>query len=56
LLQKRTDVSIAPVEFGASGLTEFQGIKFAESMNNTRRLYPHLDDTTGFYIAKLRFD
>ena len=56
LLQKRTDVSIEPIEFGASGLTEFQGIMFAESMKNTRRLYPHLHDTTGFFVAKLRFD
>jgi 16S rRNA C967 or C1407 C5-methylase (RsmB/RsmF family) len=29
---------------------------FAEGMKNTRRLYPHLHDATGFYIAKLRFD
>jgi NOL1/NOP2/sun family putative RNA methylase len=56
LLKKRNDVSVQHVEFGSSGLTEFQGMKFTESMKNTRRLYPHLHDTTGFYIAKLRFD
>lgn len=56
LLKKRNDVSVQDVEFGSIGLTEFQGMKFSESMKNTRRLYPHLHDTTGFYIAKLRFD
>lgn len=56
LLKRRNDVSVEPVEFGTSGLPEFQGLSFSEGMKNTRRLYPHMHDTTGFYIAKLRFD
>jgi NOL1/NOP2/sun family putative RNA methylase len=56
LLQKRSDVSLEPLAVGIPGLTEFQELKFSSAVENSRRLYPHLHDTTGFYIAKLRFD
>ncbi|MGI0037715.1 MAG: NOL1/NOP2/sun family putative RNA methylase [Nitrososphaera sp.] len=55
-LGKRTGISVEPVEFGTPGLTEFQGISFSKALKNTRRLYPHMHDTTGYYIAKLRID
>jgi NOL1/NOP2/sun family putative RNA methylase len=56
LLQKRDDVSVEDIEVGTPGLTQFQDLKFDSAVENTRRLYPHLHDTTGFYVAKLRFD
>ncbi len=36
---------------GAPGLTEWQGQSFAPELASTLRLYPHLNDTGGFYIA-----
>jgi NOL1/NOP2/sun family putative RNA methylase len=56
LLQKRDDVSVEDIEVGTPGLIQFQDLKFDSDVENTRRLYPHIHDTTGFYIAKLRFD
>jgi len=29
-------------------------LTFDGQLKNTRRLYPHLHDTTGFFIARLR--
>lgn len=55
LLDRRKDVAVEPIEFGSAGLGGFQGVRFDSSVKNSRRLYPHLHDTTGFYIAKLRF-
>jgi NOL1/NOP2/sun family putative RNA methylase len=56
LLQKRSDyeITIEPFEFGSPGLTEFGGVELDRSLKNTRRFYPHIHDTTGFFIAKLR--
>ena len=54
LLQKRHDISLEPLEFGSEGLTSFQNINFGSDMKKTRRLYPHLHDTTGFFVAKMR--
>lgn len=36
---------------GAPGLREWQGRSFAPELERTLRLYPHLNDTGGFYIA-----
>jgi NOL1/NOP2/sun family putative RNA methylase len=55
-LQRRRDVSVEPMEVGVPGLTQFQELKFDCAVGNTRRLYPHLHDTIGFYVAKMRFD
>jgi NOL1/NOP2/sun family putative RNA methylase len=55
LLKQRDDASIEPVEFGYPGLVRYDDMEFASSLRNTRRLYPHLHDTTGFFIAKVRF-
>ncbi|HKU50561.1 MAG TPA: RsmB/NOP family class I SAM-dependent RNA methyltransferase [Nitrososphaera sp.] len=49
-------ISVEPAGFGTEGLEQFEGIDFGSEMKNTRRLYPHLHDTTGFFIAKLRFN
>jgi tRNA (cytosine40_48-C5)-methyltransferase len=54
LLQKVGGVAVEPVEYGSSGLTRFGDVTFDGQLKNTRRLYPHIHDTTGFFIAKLR--
>jgi 16S rRNA C967 or C1407 C5-methylase (RsmB/RsmF family) len=54
LLQERPDISLEPLEFGSEGLTNFQNVEFGSDMKKTRRLYPHLHDTTGFFVAKMR--
>ena len=48
------DIKVEPLPFGSEGLTFFAEYNFNKDMKNTRRLYPHLHNTTGFYIAKLR--
>jgi NOL1/NOP2/sun family putative RNA methylase len=55
LLRKRSDVSVEPIQHGVGGMERFLDISFESGMKDTRRLYPHLHDTTGFFIAKLRF-
>jgi len=52
----RFDIKIEPVEYGTSGLTKFGEIKFHDTIKNTKRLYPHIHDTLGFYIAKVRIN
>lgn len=54
LLKRSNKISLEPLGFGSPGLSEYQGIVFGDEMKQTCRLYPHLHDTTGFYIAKLR--
>jgi len=54
LLQKLGNVAVEPLKYGSSGLTRFGDMKFDNQLMNTRRLYPHVHDTTGFFIAKLR--
>ena len=36
-----------------SGVTEWEGDSYDSSVTNTHRIYPHLNDTGGFYCAKL---
>lgn len=36
------------------GITEWQGYIFDENIKNTVRLFPHDNDTDGFFIAKIR--
>jgi tRNA (cytosine40_48-C5)-methyltransferase len=54
LLQNNHNVTIEPIDYGSSGLTRFGDFIFCDVVKNTRRLYPHLHDTTGFFIARLR--
>jgi NOL1/NOP2/sun family putative RNA methylase len=35
------------------GVTEWQGERFDESVQRAKRIYPHLNDTGGFFCAKL---
>jgi tRNA (cytosine40_48-C5)-methyltransferase len=54
LLDKFSDMYVEPLPYGSKGLTEFAGIKFNEQVELTRRFYPHRDDTSGFFVARIR--
>jgi NOL1/NOP2/sun family putative RNA methylase len=54
ILQNLRNVTIEPIDYGSSGLVRFGDLVFHDLLKNARRFYPHLDDTTGFFIAKLR--
>jgi NOL1/NOP2/sun family putative RNA methylase len=55
-LLDRFDVKIEPVQYGIEGLTNFGDIRFHDDIKNTKRLYPHIHNTLGFYIARLRIN
>jgi tRNA (cytosine40_48-C5)-methyltransferase len=48
------DVDIEPIPFGIEGLTNFGGLVFHEKLRSSARFYPHIHNSTGFYIARLR--
>ena len=54
LLQKFHNIEIEPIKHGSSGLTRFGDMTFDSQLKNVRRLYPHIHDTTGFFIARLK--
>lgn len=55
LLQKSGNITVEPIRHGCSrGLTKFGDWTFDRQLKNAIRLYPHIDDTTGFFIARLR--
>jgi NOL1/NOP2/sun family putative RNA methylase len=57
LLQKSANITVEPIRHGSSrGLTKFGEWTFDHQLKNALRLYPHIDDTTGFFIARLRVD
>lgn len=47
-------IAIEPVRQGLPGLTQFGDRRFHSSLSRTARLYPHLHNTVGFFIAKIR--
>lgn len=54
LLSNHKDAKIEPLNYGMNGLTSFSKYQFAEKMVYTKRLYPHIHATNGFFIAKIR--
>jgi NOL1/NOP2/sun family putative RNA methylase len=56
LLQKSANITVEPIRHGSRGLTKFGEWTFDHQLKNALRLYPHIDDTTGFFIARLRVD
>lgn len=56
LLDRFKTAQIEPLNYGSSGLTAFHDLVFSNKMNLTKRFYPHLHDTNGFFIAKIRKD
>jgi NOL1/NOP2/sun family putative RNA methylase len=56
LLNNSGNISVEPIPYGSEGLAHFDAHEFSGQLKNTRRLYPHLHNTTGFFIAKLRIN
>jgi NOL1/NOP2/sun family putative RNA methylase len=54
LLHRFHNIAVEPTTHGSDGLTSFGNINFDSQLRHTKRLYPHIHDTTGFFIAKLR--
>lgn len=54
LLQKFPNITVEPTRYGSKGLTKFGHMKFDTKITNAQRLYPHIHDTIGFFIARLR--
>lgn len=48
------DLELEPVKYGNDGLTEYDNRQFDKDLRYTKRLYPHIHHTNGFFIAKLR--
>jgi tRNA (cytosine40_48-C5)-methyltransferase len=48
------DIEIEPIQHGSEGLTSFGSFRFHHDLKKTKRFYPHIHNTLGFYIAKLR--
>lgn len=51
---KDNDMELEPVRYGIDGLTEYGDRQFSKELHHTKRLYPHIHHTNGFFIAKLR--
>ena len=51
---KRYDVDVEPLPFGYEGLSKFGELEFDHKVRNARRLYPHIHNTLGFFIARLK--
>jgi 16S rRNA C967 or C1407 C5-methylase (RsmB/RsmF family) len=56
LINSREGIRIEPIDFGDDGLTSFSDYSLDSTLNATKRLYPHIHGTLGFYIAKLKID
>jgi len=54
-LEKR-DVRLEEIKlpFGAKGFKRCGGLVFDDTMNKTRRVWPHMHEMDGFFVAKLR--
>lgn len=54
LISNHKDAQIEPLQYGMNGLTRFSKYQFDEKMVYTKRFYPHIHATNGFFIAKIR--
>ena len=54
LLSNHKDAKLEPLNYGVNGLKSFSKYQFDEEMVFTKRLYPHIHSTNGFFIAKIR--
>lgn len=51
---RKFGVSVEPVPHGSEGLASFGNMEFEKSIRNARRFYPHVHDTTGFFVARMK--
>lgn len=57
VLRKRPNVHIVDTglgSFGTPGFTAYQGKRFDDKMNLTRRYFPHRENVDGFFVCKLK--
>lgn len=56
LLKKRRNAKVVDtgLSFGREGLSSFRGWHFHPSLRLARRFYPHVHNTDGFFVAKIR--
>ena len=50
---KNYNVKVDPLPYGNQALSRFGDLEFDNQVRNARRFYPHIDNTLGFFIAKI---
>ena len=53
-LLEKFDITVEPINIGTDSLLQFGDKVMDNSIKFTKRFYPHIHNTNGFFIAKLR--